>query len=315
MNHITKNFLLILVLLFLAIFILHETLSRQLPPSSIQINPRKHLEEVLTKKPSFLTFPTTIISAFFDISRNGRPNEHYFNWIKQTLKLNAPFIFFTQAKLRNKIEAIFSELQINQKRFTIITIELEELEYYKDIETVKIILSSSNYKEKIAYPDRIECTNPFYSIVIFSKLTLLVKGAQLNPFNSTKFVWLDAGISRFFKDFDPSQSLTGKLLSNNSFYITLEGQAFKDKDFQTKNEQIIMTAKNFFLAGIMGGTYDAILNVSNELKKKWKYLLNKQIVNNEQLGLLLVYFENPNLFSLKEIPNTDYLAEVFKFLV
>ncbi len=114
---------------------------------------------------------------------------------------------------------------------------------------------------------------------------------------------------------DPSQSLTGKLLSNNSFYITLEGQAFKDKDFQTKNEQIIMTAKNFFLAGIMGGTYDAILNVSNELKKKWKYLLSKQIVNNEQLGLLLVYFENPNLFSLKEIPNTDYLAEVFKFLV
>jgi hypothetical protein len=201
-----------LEIMFSAIFILYETKSRQLSQSFMQINPSKYSEETLIKELRFLTFPTTILSAYFDISRNGRPNEQYFNWIKKTLKLNAPFIFFTQAKLRNIIETIFSELQINQKRFTIITIEKEELEYYKDIETLKNILSSSKYKEKIAYPYRIECTNPLYSIVIYSKLTLLVNGAQLNPFNSMKFVWMDAGISRFFKDFDLRQSITGKLL-------------------------------------------------------------------------------------------------------
>ena len=66
----------------------------------------------------------------------------------------------------------------------------------------------------------------------------------------------------------------------------------------------------------MGGTRDSIENVSNELRKKWKYLLDKRIVNNEQINLMLVYFERPNLFDLKEIALKDWnLKQVFDFLV
>jgi len=257
-------------------------------------------------------FPMTIASAYFDISRKGRPKKLYFEWIKQTIKLNAPFVFFTQAKFKNKIEKIFNFEQ--KKNFKIITIELNELDYYEDISIVKDILESKDYKGKIDNPNRIECTLPLYSIVQHAKLTLLLKSAKLNLFDSSKFIWMDAGISRFFKNFDLKQKLTGNLIANNSFFISTHNGAFDDMDFKLKNEEIIWAHKNFFIGGIMGGSYQSILNMSIELKNKWKYILSKRVVNNEQIVLMLVYFKKPYLFNLTLIKNMDYLEEVLKIL-
>jgi hypothetical protein len=65
----------------------------------------------------------------------------------------------------------------------------------------------------------------------------------------------------------------------------------------------------------MGGSRQSILNMSLELRNKWKHVLAKRVVNNEQIVLMLVYFEKPYLFSVKPIENMDYLGEVFKILV
>ncbi len=43
-----------------------------------------------------------------------------------------------------------------KKNFKIITIELNELDYYEDISIVKDILESKDYKGKIDNPNRIE---------------------------------------------------------------------------------------------------------------------------------------------------------------
>ena len=91
--------------------------------------------------------------------------------------------------------------------------------------------------------------------------------------------------------------------------------AFDDMDFKSKNEEIIWAHKNYFIGGVMGGSRQSILNMSLELKNKWKHVLAKRVVNNEQIVLMLVYFEKPYLFSVKPIENMDYLGEVFKILV
>jgi hypothetical protein len=50
---------------------------------------------------------SSLISAFYDINRVGRAKEKYFEWIKQTQKLNAPFIFFVQKKYEDIILNLF----------------------------------------------------------------------------------------------------------------------------------------------------------------------------------------------------------------
>jgi len=263
------------------------------------------------------SFPLTLISSYFNISRSYRPKETYLKWVESTIRLNAPFIFFTQPQYKAEIERIFMTSKQNHK-FKIITIELEELAYYNDLQRVEEILASDEYKAKISNPERIECTNPMYSIVIYSKMSLLLKSAELNPFNSTKFIWVDAGISRFYGGFNLKRKLSGKTLSPSSFFIACEKRAFDDVDFRNRNETgFIWSARNYFLAGIMGGTYDTILKVTNELRKKWTYLLEeKRAVNNEQHALMLVYFDWPNMFNLKVFENKNWnLRHVFESLV
>jgi hypothetical protein len=312
MNNILKkknNFTLIFCFLFVLLIVLIYVLKSR--PILLFINFNTSFKDSIKNVEKSDQFPLTLVSAYFDISREHRPKEEYFQWIKNTIKLNAPFIFFTQSKHAAEIERIFKNTTHKKAHFKLVEIELEDLIYYNEINLVKEIINSTEYKKRISYPDRIECTNPLYSIVVHSKLMLLSNATRLNPFNSEKFVWADAGISRFFKNFDLNANLTGKSLSNSSFFITLDSVAKKDVDFLTRNENVAWTAKNFFLAGIMGGTPRSIVNVSNELRKKWKYLLDKRIVNNEQINLLLVYFDRPNLFDLKEIS----ISQAFDFLV
>ncbi len=256
-------------------------------------------------------FPMTIVSSYFDISRKARPNKAYFKWLKETTKLNAPFIFYTQSKFKNKIESIFNSNK--KKNFRVIPIELEDLDYYEDIQTVKDILKSKEYKNKMEDPYRIECTNPLYSIVTQEKFTLLAKSVHFNPFNSSKFIWMDAGINRFYKNF--TQELTGKNIKNDLFIIPLHSGSINDTFFQSKNESIIWSHKNYFITTLMGGSKKAILNASLELKKKWKHILNNRVINNEQIVLNLVFFEKPFLFDLKLIYHQNRMVELLNFLI
>ena len=107
-------------------------------------------------------------------------------------------------------------------------------------------------------------------------------------------------------------------MAENSFHIAIHSFAFKDRDFREKNENLIWTSKNFFIGGIMGGTQTIISNVAFKLRAKWKYLLNKNIVNNEQIVLLLVYFDRPELFCLKTYNNWFWslnLKQIFESLI
>ena len=118
-------------------------------------------------------FPLTIVSSYFGINRKSKA---YIEWLKETTKLNAPFIFYTQNKFKHKIEDIFNS---NKKlNYEVITIELEDLDCYQDIETVKDILNSTDYKTKMENHFRIESADPLYIILQHVKLTLLVKSVH-----------------------------------------------------------------------------------------------------------------------------------------
>jgi hypothetical protein len=317
MHHIfkrKKHFSLVVFLSFTAVLALVYLLKSRSILLFVNFNPS--FREAVQNEEKIDQYPLTLVSAYFDISRKQRPKEEYLSWIKNTINLNAPFIFFTQSKHTTEIERIFKNSPHKNAHFKIVAIELEDLIYFNEVNLVKEIITSSVYKKRMSNSDRLECTNPLYSIVIHSKFMLLLNATRSNPFNSRRFVWVDAGISRFFNGFDLDTKLTGNSLSNSSFFITLDRAAYDDVDFLTRDENFVWTHKNFFLGGIMGGTPDSIVNVSNELRKKWKYLLDKRIVNNEQINLMLVYFERPNLFDLKEIALKDWnLKQVFDFLV
>jgi len=300
--------ILFLLVIILLIYIFNQ-IKKFDPYNENQSDDIKEFSSSSENKPTRI--PLTIVSAYFDILRGERPKEYYFKRINETAKLNAPFVFFTQAKFKQDIQKLFPK----NKSLKIITLDLEDLFYYQDIRVIRHIQSLKIYRKKITAPNRIECVNPFYIIVQFSKFEFLLKSAQKNYFNSEKFLWIDAGINRWWGRFNASSKLTAKAIPNNKFYFTLEKTRLKDKLFIRKDYNILWKQRSYVLGGVLGGTLEAILKVAKKMRKKWRWMLYEQnIVQNEQFALLIEFFENPSLFHFKEVLSAKYFEQVFNYL-
>ena len=137
----------------------------------------------------------SIVTALFNINRerlDGRNWQKYIDWFEIFLKLRCPLIIFTSSDL---IDFIMSK----RKNFKtkIIVSDIEKIPYFYLYNQIEEIISSKDFKNNIKDINRIECQNPLYSIIQFSKFSWIKEASIQNYFNSKIFLWLDAGAGDF----------------------------------------------------------------------------------------------------------------------
>jgi hypothetical protein len=137
-----------------------------------------------------------------------------------------------------------------------------------------------------------------------------------NPFQTDYFLWADAGISRFFLDVDlskPYPSPNGQRIleeSKDRFII----QKRNDLYYYPLDDNFIWQADNLLCGTMFGGTANIVKKISELVECCFiEKMLNKDCVNNEQLGLALVWKDNKELFSLIDNYLNFHLC-VFKYL-
>jgi hypothetical protein len=64
-----------------------------------------------------------------------------------------------------------------------------------------------------------------YVLVQFAKFALLEIALKLNTFKSNRYLWMDAGASRFFGDFDLKKPLTGRKVPEGQFLVKVDALA------------------------------------------------------------------------------------------
>jgi hypothetical protein len=260
----------------------------------------------------------TMVTCFFDINRkekgDGRTIDEYKEWIKRTLQLNCNLYIITELKFYD----FFIEFRPKHYNTYIKVIEFKDLHYNKYYDRIKNIIESDYYKNKIAYPNRVECKLPEYNIIQYSKFHCLQMAIDENIFKSNYFFWMDAGVSRFFLDVDISKSYP----SNNCIEL-LNNEDNKDKFFiQNRpdlnnyiiDEDFIWKADNMLSGGIFGGSIKIVQEISKLVEDTFvNKMLNNNNANNEQLTLAIVWKENSHLFHL--FNNTyNYHLIIFKLL-
>jgi hypothetical protein len=234
----------------------------------------------------------TLVTAYYDIGRTQRPTETYLTWMKKTLELNAPFVIFTQQKFKSQIEAIIPR----NRPVAIIVLEFRDLPYHRDVAGVTKIINSSVYKKKMAAPSRIECTNPLYNVVQYSKLTFLHLASDKNTFGSVQFVWMDAGASRFFGKFDVTRPLSGRKLSTRAFTMVME-RRIELMFTSVGYDKLVWNSANYVRGTMMGGgARVGLRRLAFDLWLEWLLMLKNRAVNNEQIALHLLYTRKPELF-------------------
>ena len=247
---------------------------------------------------------TVLITALFDINRQNYKNQKlalktlddYLVWFKKTLQLNSPMIIYTQENVKQFI------IDHRPKEYPtkIIIQNIEYIPYYTYKTKIQEILNSEDYKQKMEDLDRIECNLPEYTIIQYSKFDWLQNAVDINPFNSKYFFWIDAGCSRFFEAADITQQYPGPKTTEilNNVSNKLFCQCRIDINASLKDPNFFYKSYNLIYGTLFGGNANIINFISQSVKLVFEDLLNKNIVNNEQLVLAFIYSKCPNNFHL-----------------
>ena len=160
---------------------------------------------------------------------------------------------------------------------------------------MKQILERDDYKARIQHPNRVECILPEYNLIQYSKFGWLEDAIEENPFHTSSFFWIDMGISRFFLDVDISKPYPGPCIHTTDKFII---QQRHDLVQYPIDEDFIWRSDNLLKGTMFGGHKDVVRIVSKELEYVFVNMLEKGNVNNEQIGLAMVWKKRPEWFHL-----------------
>lgn len=245
----------------------------------------------------------TLVTALYDINRetngDGRSFDEYLSWFSQTLQIPSPMVIFVPDNLVSFVSEHRKDLPTK-----IISQELNEVPYYFLNDKIQKILDSQEYLNKIGSPNRVECKNSLYNIIIFSKFQWVKNAVQKNYFNTELFMWMDAGLSRFFDKENLSRSYPStngiESMMDNKDKVVIQTSMSYYPDLVNANqctEDYFWDDRTWVMAGLWGGGSAPLIQfcdiIDRVLQEK---MIANGIINNEQNAMAYVYKNNPDLF-------------------
>ena len=246
----------------------------------------------------------TIVTALYNINReregDGRPFHDYLKWLPETLSLSCNYVIYTEIGVVPYIP--------KQPNIKVVVTSPDEIPLYHKQGHIQSILSDRTYLSQIKHPTRVECVLPMYTVIQYSKFEWLKRTIKENPFGSSFFFLMDAGCSRFFdglsKSFPNHNNLPPKFLIQgnvNTNRIPI------DEHYKWMSDCVLVGT--FF-----GGPTEYVTKVSDlTLKFLQEEMLDKNMINNEQIALAFICKREPSLFNIYIKLNGQHLP-VLKIL-
>ena len=255
---------------------------------------------------------TRLVTALYDINRetkgDGRSISEYLIWLEQTLKLKCDLTVFTE----KKFEDFVKRHRNNGYDCEVVVCNFDEIPFYKYNEKIKNIIFSENYKFKMKDTNRIECYLSEYNVIQYSKFDWITD--VINRHNNYDFYfWIDAGISRFFGDFDLKNPWPNiKKIEKDK--ITIQGNNNFLQKFNTLDVNNYIWDNNCLMSGgIFGGGKDVMLHLNQEVNEFVYFLFQNECFNNEQFAFPVIMKKNSNMFNVVTIFDGTPMP-IFKFL-
>tara|TARA_R110000868_G_scaffold132315_1_gene342992 strand:+ start:4449 stop:5264 length:816 start_codon:yes stop_codon:yes gene_type:complete len=251
----------------------------------------------------------TLVTALYDIDRkglgDGRSFDEYLSWFAETLKVKSPMVIFVEDSLKQFVQKHRKNLPTK-----IIVQSLDKIPYYHLNSEIHEILDSEIYKKKISVPSRIECKMCLYNVIIFSKFPWVKRVIEENPFGSEYFMWMDAGLSRFFEPHQvninqpyPSESAIESLLDNKDSVLIQASMSFYPDlvNADEYSDEYFWNARSWVMAGLWGGGSEVLSKFCDMIDVVLNEKLIRQgMINNEQIVMAYVYKMNSDMFTVFE---------------
>ena len=248
-------------------------------------------------------FPT-LVTAFFDTNRSSwsysqRPFAVYARNINRTLTLPNPMVIFTEPQY----ELLFRlrRAELGYENITLIIpmpmADLPTMRYARAIERIMALPQYLEGNPRAHYP---EYCRPLYNVVVWAKTDFMARAAKMNPFWTSHFAWIDAGLhpeilldEHMFAPF-PSPSRLAALLSLDAVYMPTLDPLTND----TFAEGLVAFTKQhrqFIVAGAWAGTPRALFLFNQSCFAEFESWLARDHVDSEQTAYTAVALREPSL--------------------
>jgi hypothetical protein len=252
------------------------------------IKPLNYFHAFHSQKPTIVTMIYNIREKEKNASETTLNHKihYYFDKAKKfILKLNYPLIIFTDDK--ECIDIINEERKYFKEKTYIFYQPLEETYYYKHMDKL-----SELQKTYIIQNANLDHETPLYIILNNNKFYFMEKSINLNPFNSTHFIWMDFGINH---------------VANNVEKIFEWIDIVPDKIKQicinpytenTPPKQYFEWIRHNIAGGLFSGSKENLLQYCDLFKKKTEQIYSEDWYQIDEAVMTIVQKENPDLFDL-----------------
>ena len=215
----------------------------------------------------------TCVSGYWRI-KNKHDNK-FENWFNNTLKINCPYVFFSDKETIEIIKKYRKNLPTHYIECNI-----------RDFNTYK-------FKDKMV-THQVHCPSVELNLIWNEKIFLIEKAIELNPFNTEYFMWMDAGMCSFRNRIPPSTQFPNinklnKLPKDKFIYSSTHNFTYNEK----------FVKGQYHLHHHVSGTYLFHKNIINKLVdiyKKYLNLIDKNDIWTDQVIWTLIYKDNKELF-------------------
>lgn len=257
---------------------------------------------------------TTLAEINLQINRanagDGRNMETYKIWFAETLSILAPMVVFVGQK---SLVDFVTQHRTGHALTRVVLLPFEDLPLYNVIDIIRATQKSDKWLNCTKDRNRLENKLSEYIVLVNSKLQFLSWTAEANPFDSTYFFFLDAGISRWSAAITqapgvrrpfPNMTKVQSFDPEGTLFLAQSGLPNPDNlkipninDWYT----YCCVSGNGFNGGVIGGSGPTVTTMAKRHRMMLLHeVLPAQAVANEQMVLTILYNRNASIF--KEIP-------------
>lgn len=269
----------------------------------------------------------TLVTSLFDIHREEVAKDKrsfadfYIHLIKQLIVMNAPIVLFTTPNVKLILDEYLSNNETKNFNKAKLIVARDTFPLAYTTSTVASIFNSP-FKKKIPKNAYAYVANamPAYNPLMYSKFVFLDDAIALNPFQTSHFFWIDAGLTRLLYPSDRCEEFVLKKCDSDR--VQIGGNAFgywKRPKKKTSPEAIrnhfIGTNLDYLWGGFFGGRSETVLRLNKlVLHEYFEEMLKKNRVDTEQLALLLVWFYHDDVFDVHIEPEPGTRMETFNYI-
>ena len=237
----------------------------------------------------------TIVTMIYNIrekEKNASDSDYnhkinnYFDLAKKfILKLPYPLIIFTDDDELSQM--IKEERNTLQEKTHIYNKKFEDTYFYTYKERLEEL-----QKQYHIINGHLEHETPLYIILNNNKFDFMESSIELNPFNSTHFIWMDFGINHVAKNTEKIHEWINcvpnkiKQLCINPYVENVE------------NKEMFQYIYHHTAGGLFTGSKENLLKYSELFKQKTQQIYNEEWYQIDEAVMTMVQRENPDLFDL-----------------